>query len=86
MTLSNTLESHSQDYDSLVNLPLATGRQYGRAEMVGHIDVQMECKTLLEINMIIDSDASMQEWEAHYRKQTTGEHGHNGRQHSTSTA
>ena len=70
-SLSNTLENHSQDHEGLVTLPPA------RLEEVEWWDTEMSKwngKALLKrgIDMIIDSDASLQGWKARCGEQTTG--------------
>ena len=71
MALSNTLENHSQDYEGLVFLPPAS------LEELKWWDTEMpkwNDKILLKrgIDIIIDSDASLQGWGARCGEQTTG--------------
>ena len=64
MALSNTLENHSQDYEVLVFLPPASLKElkWWDTEMS-----KWNGKTLLKrgIDVIIDSDASLQGWGVH---------------------
>ena len=70
MALANTLGNHSQDYGSLVTLPPAS------LEELEWWNTQMakwNGRTLFKrkIDVIIDSDVSLQGWGAHCQEQTT---------------